>query len=42
MDLDGPALFPRETGKRLNPTLAMLHKWAEALAQKLDVDLSAA
>jgi len=24
----------------LNPTLATLHQWAEALGQKLDVDLS--
>jgi hypothetical protein len=28
-----------ETGKVLNPTLATLHKWAEALGQKLEVDL---
>jgi hypothetical protein len=31
-----------ETGKTLNPTLATLHQWAEALGQELDVDLSAA
>jgi len=29
-----------ETGKVLNPTLATLHKWAEALGQKLHIDLS--
>ena len=33
--------FLRETGKMLNPTLATLRKWAEALGQKLDIDLSA-
>ena len=40
MGIDPPALSRLETGKMLNPTLATLHKWAEALAQKLDVDLS--
>ncbi|MBI1918759.1 MAG: helix-turn-helix transcriptional regulator [Planctomycetes bacterium] len=40
MEIDPPALFRLETGKMLNPTLATLHKWAEALGQKLDVDLS--
>jgi hypothetical protein len=27
--------------KTLNPTLATLHKWSEALGRKLDADLSA-
>ena len=40
MGIDAPALSRLETGKVLNPTLATLHKWAEALGQKLDVDLS--
>ena len=42
MGIDPPALSGLETGKTLNPTLATLHKWAEALGQKLDVDLSSA
>jgi DNA-binding XRE family transcriptional regulator len=42
MGIDPPALSRLETGKVLNPTLATLHKWAEALGQKLDVDLSPA
>ena len=42
MGIDPPALFRLETGKVLNPTLATLHKWAEALGQKLDVELSSA
>jgi DNA-binding XRE family transcriptional regulator len=41
MGIDPPALSRLETGKMLNPTLATLHKWAEALGQKLEVDLSA-
>jgi ribosome-binding protein aMBF1 (putative translation factor) len=40
MGIDAPALSRLETGKVLNPTLATLHKWAEALGQKLHVDLS--
>ena len=40
MGIDAPALSRLESGKVLNPTLATLHKWAEALGQKLDVDLS--
>jgi ribosome-binding protein aMBF1 (putative translation factor) len=40
MEIDAPALSRLETGKMLNPTLATLHKWAEALGKKLDVDLS--
>ena len=42
MGIDPPALSRLETGKMLNPTLATLHKWAAALGQKLDVDLSPA
>src|SRR5437868_5371340 len=33
MGIDAPALSRLETGKVLNPTLATLHKWAEALGQ---------
>ncbi len=40
MGIDAPALSRLETGKILNPTLATLHKWAEALGHRLDVDLS--
>ena len=40
MRIDPPALSRLETGKLLNPTLATLHKWAEALGQKLHMDLS--
>lgn len=40
MGIDAPALSRLETGKVLNPTLATLHKWAEALGQKLNVELS--
>ena len=40
MGIDSPALSRLETGKMLNPTLATLHKWAEAVGQRLDVDLS--
>jgi DNA-binding XRE family transcriptional regulator len=42
MGIDAPALSRLETGKMLNPTLATLHKWAEALGQKLEVSLSSA
>jgi DNA-binding XRE family transcriptional regulator len=42
MGIDPPALSRLETGKMLNPTLATLHKWAEALGQKLEVGLSPA
>ncbi len=42
MGIDPPALSRLETGKMLNPTLATLHKWAEALGQKMDVALSSA
>jgi DNA-binding XRE family transcriptional regulator len=40
MGIDPPALSRLETGKMLNPTIATLLKWAEALGQKLDVELS--
>jgi transcriptional regulator with XRE-family HTH domain len=40
MGIDAPALSRLETGKMLNPTLATLHKWAEALGWRSDVDLS--
>jgi DNA-binding XRE family transcriptional regulator len=40
MGIDPPALSRLETGKMLNPTMATLLKWAEALGQKLEVDLS--
>jgi len=40
MGIDSPALSRLETGKVLNPTLSTLHKWAEALGQKLDVELT--
>jgi len=40
MGIDAPALSRLETGKMLNPTVATLHKWAEALGQKLDMELS--
>lgn len=39
MEIDAPALSRLETGKMLNPTLATLHKWAEALGQRLEVNL---
>ncbi len=42
MGIDPPALSRLETGKMLNPTLATLYKWAEALGQNLAVDLSSA
>ncbi len=40
MGIDAPALSRLETGKMLNATLGALHKEAEALGRKLDVDLS--
>jgi transcriptional regulator with XRE-family HTH domain len=40
MGIDAPALSRLETGKMLNPTLATLLKWAEALGQRLDVELT--
>ena len=41
MGIDAPALSRLETGKVLNPTLATLHKWAEAArAEALDIELS--
>ena len=41
MGIDAPALSRLETGKMLNPTLATLHKWAEALGQRIDFVLDA-
>ena len=40
MGIDPPALSRLETGKTLNPTLATLHKWAEALGQRLDMEIN--
>jgi transcriptional regulator with XRE-family HTH domain len=34
MGIDPPALSRAETGNTLDPTLATLYKWAEALGQK--------
>ena len=42
MGIGAPALSRLETGRMLNPTLATLHKWAEALGQKLEMELSPA
>jgi transcriptional regulator with XRE-family HTH domain len=39
--IDVPALSLLETGKMLNPTIATLHKWAEALGRRLEVDAAA-
>ena len=39
MGIDAPALSRLENGKMLNPTIATLFKWAEALGQKLEVQL---
>jgi ribosome-binding protein aMBF1 (putative translation factor) len=39
-EIDAPALSRLESGKVLNPTLATLHKWAEALGRKLNVELA--
>src|SRR5690349_17850044 len=38
MGIDAPALSRLESGKMLNPTIATLFKWAEALGQKLDLE----
>src|SRR5260370_13359499 len=40
MGIDAPALSRLETGKMLNPTLATLHKWTEALGPNLSVELA--
>jgi DNA-binding transcriptional regulator YiaG len=40
MGIDAPMLSRLETGNMLNPTLATLHKWAEALGRKLEIELS--
>jgi DNA-binding XRE family transcriptional regulator len=42
MEIDPPALSRLESGKILNPTLPTLQNWAEALGQKLHVDISSA
>ena len=39
MGIDPPALSRLENGKTLNPTIATLFKWAEALGQKLEIEL---
>src|SRR3977135_1694238 len=41
MGIDAPALSRLETGKMLNPTLATLPKWAEALGPRLNRGTSA-
>ena len=41
MGVDAAALVNFESGKNLNPTMATLCKWAEALGHRLDVDLMA-
>lgn len=40
MGIDSPALSRLESGQMLNPTIATLHKWAQALGQRLGVELS--
>jgi transcriptional regulator with XRE-family HTH domain len=40
MGIDPPALSRLENGRMLNPTLTTLYKWAEALGQALNVDLT--
>lgn len=40
MGIDAPGLSRLEAGQVLNPTLATLHKWAEALGQKLEITLT--
>ena len=40
MEVDAPSLSRLESGKVLNPTVATLHKWAEALRHKLVIDLA--
>lgn len=42
MGIDPPALSRLETGMIVNPALATLHKWAEAVGRKLDFGLSVA
>jgi hypothetical protein len=41
MAIDAPALPRLETAEMLNPTLAKLHKRAEARGRKLDMELAA-
>jgi hypothetical protein len=40
MGIDEPALSRLENGKMLNPSLATLCVWAEALGQRLQFDLA--
>lgn len=40
MGIDSPALSRLETGKTLNPTVATLVKWADALGRELHMELS--
>jgi hypothetical protein len=40
MGSDAPEMSRLKTDQMLNRTLATLHKWAEPLGQKLDVNLS--
>jgi len=40
MGIDITAVACLESGKTLNPTLVTLHKWAEAIGQKLEVELT--
>lgn len=42
MGVDAKTLEDMESGKALNPTLATVCKWAEAVGQKLEVELTAA
>ncbi len=42
MGIDAPALSRLETGKVLNPTLATLRKWADALGRNLRAELASA
>jgi DNA-binding XRE family transcriptional regulator len=41
MGIGAPALSRLETGKMPDPTLATLHKWAEALGRKLEAERAA-
>jgi transcriptional regulator with XRE-family HTH domain len=40
MGIDAPTRSRLETGKMLNATVATLHKWAQALGRKLEVELA--
>lgn len=41
MGIEASQLLKLETGKMLNPTLATLFNWAEALGQQLEIALTA-